>query len=299
WSSEGMKTVISNDVTECQSDHLTSFAILLDPSPEHVLPVIHEEILTYITYIGCAISMVGLILTIITYSLFKCLHGEKSGKILLNLCIAMLLMNVTFLLGSQSSSLYGNDICITVAVFLHLFLLATLMWMLVEAVEMYQALVTVFKKYARFYMLKRCIAGWGIPILIVSMVLAVDLDHYKPNTDFCFLSQSSPVAYYISLVGPACLILITNTIVFIMVARVILKPRFQQQERGTMTVTPAQVRGAFTVMILLGITWVFGPLAIREAKLVFNYLFCILNSLQGFMIFVFRCLFNPEARLAW
>ena len=59
------------------------------------------------------------------------------------------------------------------------------------------------------------------------------------------------------------------------------------------------MRGAFTVMVLLGITWVFGPLAIKEAKLVFNYLFCVLNSLQGFLIFVLRCLYNPEARLCW
>ncbi|XP_050412538.2 cadherin EGF LAG seven-pass G-type receptor 2 [Patella vulgata] len=299
WSSEGVITGTSGNMTECWSSHLTSFAILLDPSPEHALPVIHEEILTYITYIGCAISMVGLILTILTYTLFKCLHGEKSGKILLNLCVAMLLMNLAFLFGSQSSTTYGDDICTAVAVMLHLFLLATLMWMLVEAVEMYQALVTVFNKYARFYMMKRCVVGWGVPLLIVIITLSIDTGHYKPSADFCFISQASPIAYYASLVGPACVILIVNTLVFILVARVILKPRFQQQERGTHTVTPAQIRGAFTVMILLGITWVFGPLAIHGAKLVFNYLFCILNSLQGFLIFVFRCLFNPEARLAW
>ena len=53
------------------------------------------------------------------------------------------------------------------------------------------------------------------------------------------------------------------------------------------------------MMTLLGITWVFGPLAINEAKLVINYLFTILNSLQGFLIFIFRCCFNPEVRMAW
>ena len=53
------------------------------------------------------------------------------------------------------------------------------------------------------------------------------------------------------------------------------------------------------MMTLLGITWVFGPFAINEAKLVINYLFTILNSLQGFLIFIFRCCFNPEVRMAW
>lgn len=84
-----------------------------------------------------------------------------------------------------------------------------------------------------------------------------------------------------------------------MVARVILKPRFKGQVGSKDHVTPAQVRGAFAVMVLLGVTWVFGPFAVNEAKLVFNYIFCVLNSLQGFLIFIFRCLFNPEARMAW
>lgn len=85
-----------------------------------------------------------------------------------------------------------------------------------------------------------------------------------------------------------------------MVSRVILKPRFKGQVGSNNdSINPAQIRGAFTVMTLLGITWVFGPFAINEAKLVINYLFTILNSLQGFLIFVFRCCFNPEVRTSW
>lgn len=53
------------------------------------------------------------------------------------------------------------------------------------------------------------------------------------------------------------------------------------------------------MMTLLGVTWVFGPFAINEAKVVINYVFTVLNSLQGFLIFVFRCCFNPEVRMAW
>ena len=115
----------------------------------------------------------------------------------------------------------------------------------------------------------------------------------------CFISQASPVAFYATLLGPACVILVINTVVFTLVARVIMKPRFKGSVGKNEKVTPAQVRGAFTVMVLLGVTWVFGPVAINESKIVFNYLFTILNSLQGFLIFVFRCLLNNEARMAW
>ena len=107
------------------------------------------------------------------------------------------------------------------------------------------------------------------------------------------------MAFYIALLGPACLILLINTAVFVMVSRVILRPRFHGQVSSSDSLNPAQIRGAFTVMTLLGVTWVFGPFAISEAKLVINYLFTILNSLQGFLIFIFRCCFNPEVRMSW
>lgn len=117
----------------------------------------------------------------------------------------------------------------------------------------------------------------------------------------CFLSQGNSLAFYIALLGPACLILLINFAVFIMVSRVILRPKFKGQvgKNVSDSITPAQIRGAFTVMTLLGVTWVFGPFAINEAKVAVNYVFTILNSLQGFLIFVFRCCFNPEVRLAW
>ncbi|CAG5131173.1 unnamed protein product, partial [Candidula unifasciata] len=283
WSSAGltMRNHDSEGIT-CTSSHLTSFAILLNVNEEQTISQKHELILTYLTYIGCAISTSCLLFTIITYAMFKCLNNEKSGKILLQLCTALLLLNVTFLAATV-------DACLTVGMLLHYFVLASLMWMLAEAVEMYQALVTVFSKYERLYLVKRCLLAWGIPVIIVAITAGVSSGSYydeKDKRNFCFLTSKSTVAYYTSLVAPSCAILLVNIFVFIMVARVILKPNFQ-------------IRGAFTVMFLLGITWVFGPLAINEAQTAFSYLFCICNSLQGFLIFVFRCLFNPEAKMAW
>lgn len=50
---------------------------------------------------------------------------------------------------------------------------------------------------------------------------------------------------------------------------------------------------------MLGVTWVFGALSFGPGRLVFQYLFSITNSLQGFIIFVVRCLQYPEARNCW
>lgn len=56
---------------------------------------------------------------------------------------------------------------------------------------------------------------------------------------------------------------------------------------------------AFAILCLLGVTWLFGALAISDARVVFEYLFCIFNSLQGFFIFFFHCVRIPEVRKQW
>ena len=56
-----------------------------------------------------------------------------------------------------------------------------------------------------------------------------------------------------------------------------------------------QARQGAAVLVLLGLTWLFGVLAINDAKIVFQYLFCIFNSLQGLLVFVFYCALPTES----
>lgn len=52
-------------------------------------------------------------------------------------------------------------------------------------------------------------------------------------------------------------------------------------------------------MTLLGVTWIFGIFAVGDVRLLFQYAFSVANSLQGFIIFMVRCVQYPEARRAW
>lgn len=56
------------------------------------------------------------------------------------------------------------------------------------------------------------------------------------------------------------------------------------------------VKSAVVLFPLLGITWLFGILALDSKTIVFQYLFAVCNSLQGFFIFIFHCLLNSEVR---
>ncbi|CAL1261925.1 unnamed protein product [Larinioides sclopetarius] len=307
WSTDGLITNQSGNSTVCLSSHMTSFSLLLDPTPNEGISPDHLFTLSVISYIGCGLSMLGLVLTIITYSLFRCLNRDHPGQILIHLCVSMLMMNAVFVVGSQKGHVLGGvDVCVTVAILIHYFLLSTLAWMCVEAINMYQLLIHVFASSESHFMLKRAILAWGIPFIIVGVTVLMDWEVYYNRNEYCMLSASNPYVYYISFLGPSCLILFVNLTVFLMVTRVLFTPRNvsakkppQCSKKEKILVTTAQVRGAFTVMVLLGVSWVFGAFAVGEARLIFQYIFCVSNSLQGFLIFIVRCLQYPEARSAW
>ncbi|XP_075729557.1 uncharacterized protein LOC119163685 isoform X2 [Rhipicephalus microplus] len=315
WSTVGVTTNLSGNVTVCTSTHMTAFSLLLDPLPGTALAPHHYRILSLISYVGCIMSIVGLFFTILTYSLFRCLNKDHSGKILLNLCSAMLLLNMAFLVGSLHQRFPRIELCLGTAVATHYFLLACLTWMGVEAANMYQMLVHVFASSETCFMLKRVLVAWGIPAVIVGTCMAIDLEPYRSQDDYCVISSRNPLIYYIAFLGISCFILFVNLLVFIMVTRVLFKPRMSgatskssnhnstsSSNSGTanpLPITAAQVRGAFTVMTLLGVTWIFGVFAVGEARTVFQYVFCVCNSMQGFLIFVVRVLQYPEARAAW
>lgn len=68
------------------------------------------------------------------------------------------------------------------AVLLHYALLASFCWMAVEAFYMYIALVLVFS-YIKKFMVKVMLVGWGVPVIIVAITLAIDVNNYDVIND--------------------------------------------------------------------------------------------------------------------
>ena len=61
----------------------------------------------------------------------------------------------------------------------------------------------------------------------------------------------------------------------------------------------SEARITFTCNVLLGTTWTFALLAVGKATLIFQWLFCVFNSLQGFFIFYFYTVRNQDVRKAY
>ncbi|NWS24973.1 AGRG2 protein, partial [Polioptila caerulea] len=305
WSYEGC-TVRESRVNEtvCSCNHLTSFAVLMDLYGNTPLNPTQELVLTFISYIGCGLSAIFLSVTLVTYIAFEKIRRDYPSKILIQLCAALLLLNLVFLLDSWIALYDTRGLCIAVAVFLHYFLLVSFTWMGLEAFHMYLALVKVFNTYVRKYILKFCIVGWGLPALVVSIVLAVSPDNYGLITtgkvsingpdEFCWIKNR--IVFYITAVGYFCLIFLINISMFIVVLIQLCRIKKKKQLGAQRKTSIQDLRSVAGLTFLLGITWGFAFFTVNE---VFTYLFTIFNTLQGFFIFIFYCVTKENVRKQW
>ncbi|XP_059901663.1 adhesion G-protein coupled receptor G2 [Gadus macrocephalus] len=309
WSPEGCSVLnVTDGKTTCSCNHLTSFAVLLDLSRRGVSDRQHGAILTFITYIGCGVSAVFLSITLLTYMCFRKLLRDIPSKILVQLCLSLLLLNLVFLLDGWLALYPAPGLCISTAFFLHYFLLTSFTWAGLEALHMYLSIVRVFTPYLSRYMLRFSLMGWGIPMTVVVVIISVDKDNYGLITygkysdgttdDFCWLRNN--IAFYIGVVAYFLVVfllcLVVFTVVLAQLARIKRQnPHHQCPRRSLVT----DLRSVAGLILLLGLTWGFALFAWGPLHLPFIYLFSIFNSLQGFFIFLFHCAVKENVRRQW
>lgn len=104
--------------------------------------------------------------------------------------------------------------------------------------------------------------------------------------------------FQVAQFAPILAIIVINFVIFILAIRALNKSgALVSADKKSSSYQRA--RTATAILLLLGLTWLFGALAISRAQIVFEYLFCIFNSLQGFLIFFFHCLRQQEVRSQW
>ncbi|XP_036376464.1 adhesion G-protein coupled receptor G2-like [Megalops cyprinoides] len=304
WNPDGCSVQnTTEEETVCSCNHLTNFAVLLDISREGITDHLHDTILTFITHIGCGISAIFLSVTLLTHLTFENLRRDIPSKILIQLCMALLLLNLVFLLDSWLA-LYPSAVglCISTAFFLHYFLLVSFTWMGLEAFHMYLTIVKIFNAYLSKHMLKFSLFGWGVPLIVVITAIAISKDNYGlisygSTDDFCWLKND--IAFYVAVVAYFCLIFVVNLAMFVMVMVQLYQIKQQNPHNFQHRSRLQDLRSAAGLTVLLGLTWGFAFFAWGPVKLAFMYLFAIFNSLQGFFIFTFHCLIRKEVRKTW
>ncbi|KAM6126736.1 adhesion G-protein coupled receptor G6 [Pterocles gutturalis] len=315
WNPEGCQVDAESNENEtvCLCNHLTHFGVLMDlqRTVAQIDPQ-NTKVLTFITYIGCGISAIFSAATLLTYIAFEKLRRDYPSKILMNLSTALLFLNLIFLLDGWIASFDIDGLCIAVAALLHFFLLATFTWMGLEAVHMYIALVKVFNTYIRRYILKFCIIGWGLPALVIAIVLASantnashvygkELYGKDPNgqggDDFCWIKND--VVFYVTCAGYFGIMFLMNVAMFIVVMVQICGRNGKRTNRSLKEEILRNFRSVVSLTFLLGMTWGFAFFAWGPLTLAFLYLFSIFNSLQGLFIFVFHCAMKENVQKQW
>uniref|UniRef100_A0A7M5V0Y8 Uncharacterized protein n=3 Tax=Clytia hemisphaerica TaxID=252671 RepID=A0A7M5V0Y8_9CNID len=294
WSSRGCWKINETETQiSCECNHLTNFAILLDVTGKQSNPLE----LRIMTWIGCGISLAGLFLTLLSYTIFKKLHKKLPPKILISLALSLFILLIVFLVGAERGSVVTSKLgCQIVAGILHYFMLTTFLWMLIEAINLYRNFVKIFRSGGdgKFFKNSSRIA-WGIPLLIVVINGAVEPDNLG-NDQFCVILGNS---FYFALLLPVALILFINFIVLIMVLRSLSKNQGSKITSTQKQSLATQTRITLACATLLGLTWLFALLAVGDLSYTFQLLFTIFNSLQGFFIFVFYTLLNTDVQKEW
>ncbi|XP_036370808.1 adhesion G-protein coupled receptor G6-like [Octopus sinensis] len=292
WSTKGCKIsdCVPGKEVVCSCDHLTSFALLMDVHRNED-DVKHVKPLSIISFIGCGISFVCLVLTVIIHVCFKKLWNLITSKILVSLCVPLGITNLIFVVGMQP---YVETLaaCKTVAALLHYFLLTSLTWMSFEAIHVLVSMVLVFRTYQASFMKWSSILAWGLPAVIVLITLVINYtDNYVRIGQVCWLSETY---FHATFLAPVAAILILNLTIFSLIIWRLIS--MQKSKKFGHKRRKVRVFGIVGLFFFLGLTWVLAFFAVGEAAEVFKYLFAIFNTLQGMFIFVFYCIYKKDTR---
>uniref|UniRef100_A0A8C7E5E1 Adhesion G protein-coupled receptor D1 n=1 Tax=Naja naja TaxID=35670 RepID=A0A8C7E5E1_NAJNA len=296
WSNQGcVRDGGDLNYSTCLCNHLTNFAILMQVVPL-TLTIGHKVALSSISYIGCSISIFCLTITLVTFAILSSVSTIRNQRyhIHANLSFAVLVAQILLLISFQFDP--GTVPCKTLAILLHFFFLSSFAWMLVEGFHLYSMVIKVFgseqNKLLYYYGI-----GWGCPFFICVISATTSVESYGEINN-CWLSLESGAIW--AFVAPALFIIVVNICILIAVTRVISRISAENYKvHGEANAFKLTAKAVAVLLPILGSSWIFGVLAVNDRALVFQYMFAIFNSLQGFFIFLFHCLLNSEVRAAF
>ncbi|KAJ8047069.1 Adhesion G-protein coupled receptor G4 [Holothuria leucospilota] len=275
--------------------HLTNFAVLLNRHGK-----IESAILDILSIVGCVISVVALTITVFTFLYHREFRKQRPKQILTNLCFSLLGLYLAFLIGIERKRYKPTTGCVLSGIVIHYLTLTSMSWMSVEATNMYLLFWKVFDAHVSKFMIKSILTAWGLPVFVVGLIAVIEKDIYVNDT-YCFLQPNS-WAFYLGLLLPIALLLLYNFVVFCLVfSRLMCRKtksdpiRDSKKQRSLLK----RFQSTAAILSLLGLTWAFGFLSLRENRFIYNLLFCVCNTLQGLFIFLLFCLRQKDVRKFW
>ncbi|XP_068580236.1 adhesion G protein-coupled receptor B3 isoform X15 [Cebidichthys violaceus] len=331
WSAKGCKTVLTDaSHTKCLCDRVSTFAILAQQPRE--ITMAYSGVPSVTLIVGCGLSCLSLITLSVIYGvLWRYIRSERS-IILLNFCLSIICSNILILVGQTQTHNVG--VCIMTTAFLHFFFLASFCWVLTEAWQSYMAVTG--KVRTRLIRKRFLCLGWGLPALVVAVSMGFTKTKGYGTPLYCWLSLEGGLLY--AFVGPAAAVVLVNMVIGILVFNKLvsrdgildkkLKHRagydstsLQMSEPhtgltlkcakcGVVSTTAlsattasnamASLWSSCVVLPLLALTWMSAVLAMTDKRsILFQILFAVFDSLQGFVIVMVHCVLRREVQDAF
>ncbi|XP_078016645.1 adhesion G protein-coupled receptor B3 isoform X17 [Epinephelus lanceolatus] len=325
WSTKGCKTVLTDaSHTKCLCDRVSTFAILAQQPREITMEYSGVPSVTLI--VGCGLSCLSLITLAVIYAvLWRYIRSERS-IILLNFCLSIICSNILILVGQTQT--HNAVVCIMTTAFLHFFFLASFCWVLTEAWQSYMAVTG--KVRTRLIRKRFLCLGWGLPALVVAVSMGFTKTKGYGTSLYCWLSLEGGLLY--AFVGPAAAVVLVNMVIGILVFNKLvsrdgildkkLKHRAGQMSEphtgltlkcakcGVVSTTAlsattasnamASLWSSCVVLPLLALTWMSAVLAMTDKRsILFQILFAVFDSLQGFVIVMVHCILRREVQDAF
>ncbi|XP_078073120.1 adhesion G protein-coupled receptor B1 [Mustelus asterias] len=289
WSSRGCKTFpIDSSRTKCQCDRLSSFAILAQLSSDSNMDKVILPSVTLI--VGCGVSSLTLLLLIIIYvSVWRYIRSERS-VILINFCLSIISSNALILIGQTQTR--NKVICTLVAAFLHFFFLSSFCWVLTEAWQSYMAVTGRLRN--RIIRKRFLCLGWGLPALVVATSVGFTKSKGYGTVNYCWLSLEGGLLY--AFVGPAAVVVLVNMVIGILVFNKLVS-KDGITDKKLKERAGASLWSSCVVLPLLALTWMSAVLAITDRRsALFQILFAVFDSLEGFVIVMVHCILRREVQ---
>ncbi|XP_077405770.1 brain-specific angiogenesis inhibitor 2 isoform X11 [Vanacampus margaritifer] len=322
WGTEGCQTLTSTTVqTKCLCSRISTYAVLAQQAREPEMGPTSMPSVPLM--VGCGVSCSALLILLLIYAAFwRYIRSERS-IILVNFCLSILASNLLILVG-QSQTL-SKGLCTVTAAFLHFFFLASFCWVLTEAWQSYLAVIG--KMRSRLIRKRFLCLGWGLPALVVAVSVGFTRARGYGTASYCWLSLEGGLLY--AFVGPAAVIVLVNMLIGIVVfnklmSRDGISDKSKKQRAGvpvearsrlllkcskcgvisstalsssTASSAMASLWSSCVVLPLLALTWMSAVLAITDRRsTLFQVLFAVFDSVQGFVIITVHCAMRREVQ---
>ncbi|XP_038935460.1 adhesion G protein-coupled receptor B1 isoform X2 [Rattus norvegicus] len=322
WSWRGCRTVPLDALrTRCLCDRLSTFAILAQLSADATMDKVTVPSVTLI--VGCGVSSLTLLMLVIIYvSVWRYIRSERS-VILINFCLSIISSNALILIGQTQTR--NKVVCTLVAAFLHFFFLSSFCWVLTEAWQSYMAVTGRLR--SRLVRKRFLCLGWGLPALVVAISVGFTKAKGYSTMNYCWLSLEGGLLY--AFVGPAAAVVLVNMVIGILVFNKLVSKdgitdKKLKERAGQLPVPPlgraltcaecgvlsaaeatsdatsnamASLWSSCVVLPLLALTWMSAVLAVTDRRsALFQILFAVFDSLEGFVIVMVHCILRREVQ---